>query len=925
MGGMRVTASCRRACLTLGAFAVLAGGFQAGASCGPVLDDILNCIVLDGRTASRDEARHCGIEPTRPVGQTFVTGDGVGKVFRIAVWQAFWHETWQADEVLVMTLWDSPYKRTAYGRCGIPYARRMWEGAVPMFTLDARVEPSRRYYFELTVEVQPLRPATLPRGWVLSGKRPGFADGDGKLDGVGIAKDDYADGCAYVGGEAQDFDLWFQVHARKHRDRDGLYREAFDRFDLSYPPLRPLREAVEARDWERATAALVRHFEGRGDLVPPDRQPPRYDPEYDTREADLACEHEVLLADGTTVDLGPEWNHFALWPERGGVGLTRSGLRKALAAAYEHTGNEKYARAFDDMLAHLFVQCPSPIRAGAYGPDGTIPAALPPGIAGGPMWSGLSIGARMGHGFAYYARLVDSPCFTPDVRAAFIINLGEMAEVLERMKGGGNWETQMADSLFDFGLTYPEFRGAKARVEQGLATLVRNALSTVHADGTLQEPSINYHTLVMGRYASVIERARALKLAVPDEMVKLTERMYEFVMYSALPDGMLPLWGDANPPMSTNTLAEGAELFRRQDFRFAASGGKEGTPPRLTSVGFPDGGFYYMRTGWRPDSDYMAIRCGPYGSHGHQDTLSLIACARGRLALIDPGVYTYGTPECQELTETRSHNTVTVDDRNAAAGKADGWVTSERFDFFAGHSEGYRGLTDVHHHRRVWFLKPFEGHPALWVVLDDVTGAGEHEAVLRYRFAPLAAHHDAEDLRAWTTGKGGNLLVAVLERGRARMEPGDGIAAAGWEKLTRVPVASFRERGQLPIAFTSVLVPFEGSAPAACDGTLIAVRPESEGARAVWATSGDEAALVVAGGLNAFEAAPTELAFALPDGRPTAVRAAGGALRFVRQADRWQARNLHGVRVQSVSLGGQALFSAGQAKDSIDLSLGGSQ
>ncbi len=36
----------------------------------------------------------------------------------------------------------------------------------------------------------------------------------------------------------------------------------------------------------------------------------------------------------------------------------------------------------------------------------------------------------MAHGFAYYAWFVSSPNFTPDVRAAFIINLGEMADVL---------------------------------------------------------------------------------------------------------------------------------------------------------------------------------------------------------------------------------------------------------------------------------------------------------------------------------------------------------------------------------------------------------------------------------------------------------------------------------------------------------------
>lgn len=92
-----------------------------------------------------------------------------------------------------------------------------------------------------------------------------------------------------------------------------------------------------------------------------------------------------LLYVGTTVDLIPYWNHYAFWPERGGVGLTQVGLRKCLAYAYANTGNEKYAKAFNDMLFHLFLHCPSPFWAGVFRRDEVIPAALPPGLAGGSM------------------------------------------------------------------------------------------------------------------------------------------------------------------------------------------------------------------------------------------------------------------------------------------------------------------------------------------------------------------------------------------------------------------------------------------------------------------------------------------------------------------------------------------------------------
>ncbi|MBM3476046.1 MAG: hypothetical protein FJX75_22480 [Armatimonadetes bacterium] len=873
------------------------------ADAGPRLDDLLNAPFLDAHSPKRDESRHATVEPGSSVGQTFVTGPEVECVFEIAVWQAFWHETWQPDESLVMTLWNGPEKRVALGRCAIPYARRMWEQAVPIFHLDARVAPSHAYYFELTVETEPLRPAEIPREWVLAGKRPGFADGDGRLVGIGIAKEDYPPGQAFVGGQPQDFDLWFAIHARRPIDRDALYSEAFGRFDLDYPKLRRVKAAVRKRDWDVAVDALIAHFESRPDLIPPDRERPIFDPAFDTREADLAAEHKVPLPDGATVDLGPQWSHYTLWPEQGGVGLTRGGLRKPLAAGYQHTGNEKYARAFDDMLAHLFVEHPSPIRAGVYGPDEQIPAALPTGLAGGSMWSGLSIAARMGHGFAYYRRFLDSPYFTHDVRAAFIINLGEMAEVLERQKGGGNWETQMANSLFDFGLTYPEFKGARRWAEQGFGTVVQNALSTVRPDGCLQEPTINYHAFVMGMYVGVIERARALKLPIPDEMLRLVEKMHEYVMYSALPDGSLPLWGDANPPTTPDALKGAAALFSRDDFRFVGTRGKEGKPPEKTSIGFPDGGFYYMRSGWEPDAQYMAIRCGPHGSHGHSDPLSLIVSAFGRLTLIDPGVYIYGTPECAELSRTRSHNTVTVDDADVAGAECDAWVTSERFSYFAGHHGALKG---VRHDRRVWFLKPFATHPALWLVLDDVTGEGEHTAALRYRFAPGSVASDAEDLSVQTTGDGPGLLIRVAPQGATKLSVGEGIAAASWEALTNVPTAAFEQRGPLPMTFSSLLVPFATAPPA---NTHIETLP---GARAVWVVVGDEA--VVA--LTSDGAVPVSVA--LPDGRSLSATAAALAICFTRSTDGWRRASLHGVRVQSASLAGEKLFAAEAPQEVVD-------
>ncbi|HPU25849.1 MAG TPA: alginate lyase family protein [Phycisphaerae bacterium] len=910
---------------------------SAGLAAPRPLDIYLNTIQLDAHTDKRVEDEFLQVGRDKPLGQTFRTGPKVEKIYRIAIWQAFWNESWHPDEVLVMTLWDSPAKRHACGRFAIPYFQRMWEGAIPMFTLDARVEPDREYYFELTVETESLRPAEVPTEWLLTKTRPGFAGGDAFLDGIGKSSDDYAAGQAYVGGEPQDFDVWFHVHVRKQVDRDELYRQAFNRLDLDYPPLAKVRELVEAKRWDDAVAELVRYFETqRTDLVVPEKRQFQFDPTYDTREADLASIQQVWVhEDGSIVNMAPYWNYYALWPQRGGVGLTRGGLRKPLGEAYAKTGNEKYARAFNEMLADFYVSLPSPALNGAYGPDEPIPAALPAGTPGGSMWSALSVGARILHGFHYYSIFADSPFFTQDVRAKWIFNMGELADVLERQKGGGNWETQMADALFQFGVTYPEFKKARERAERGLATLIENAKRTVYPDGALHEPTVNYHGLVLNRYSKVIQQVRDSHvegLEVPEEMVRLTEKMFEYLMYATLPDGTLPIWGDSNHPTRPDFLERGARMYDRQDFLYVYSNGKQGSPPQEKSYAFPHGGYYYMRNDWSRQSNYMGFRCGPHGSHGHLDPLSIVVAAYGRTVLIDPGIHTYGTPEARELTSTRSHNTVTVDDLDSRSAKANAWVTTPGFDFVAGTNSGYRGLEDVRHHRRVWFLKSVKSAPDLWLVLDDVTGTGEHEVALRYRFAPLEMTHDPDCGCVWTTEDAANLYIHVTSQPAAKLEMGKGIAVwAEVEKrndrgelllgdLRQVPLATYRVKARLPLAMTSTLSPSRTRDPMAWHEQLLVCEPSAPDSRAIWLERDNDAVLAACNRLEAFDGPAEPMQVTLPDGRQLRADAVAVALRFHKSGGNWTPTTLHGVRAGEITLAGERLHDA-IVEDAVDIVL----
>jgi hypothetical protein len=135
----------------------------------------------------------------------------------------------------------------------------------------------------------------------------------------------------------------------------------------------------------------------------------------------------------------------------------------------------------------------------------------------------------------------------------------------------------------------------------------------------------------------------------------------------------------------------------------------------------------------------LFIDAGPQGAltagHGHADALSIQLITAGRPVLIDPGTYCYVCPERNRFRGTAAHNTLQVDGRDQA--QTDGpfawtklpetivnhWRTSDSFDFFAGHHNGY---APVIHHRSVFGLKN-----KFWLVRDHVTeprpsGSGHH-------------------------------------------------------------------------------------------------------------------------------------------------------------------------------------------------------
>ncbi|MDH7602815.1 MAG: heparinase II/III family protein [Armatimonadota bacterium] len=749
---------------------------------GNFLDEYLHTIQIDQQSPWRaaDKAAEF-LRAPHLFGQTFVTGPKVEEIYQIAIHVPYVNPNWSEGTSLVMTLYDSPAKTKKLAEFAMRYEWRCWEDMVMVFPMKAEAQPNTQYYFELSAE-----------------------GGEGVIGPILKAGGDYPNGTAYIDGKPQDFDFAFQVYVHNQWDRDKAYAEAFSMFDLNYPGMEQVRAAVERKDWEAAAKALVAHFESRKAFREIVNQPkPSQVP--DLTLAELAADTKIRDADGNILSLGPNWNHLKWWPTRGGVGLTREGIRKYLALGYSVTKDPKYARAWNEMLKAVLKDLPSPIKAGVIPPDAKdIPPINAGGIAGGSMWSGLALGARLAHEFYYYAAFVEAPEFTWDVRAAFIINLGDMADVLAKQKGGGNWATQMYNHLFYFATEFPEFARSKQYAELAFNGLLQNMRETLLPDGPIGE-SAGYQMLVHNQYLDILDRADALKIQIPEDVKARIERALEFHMYTVTPDGFRPAFGDALGDKPLELLKRGAQRFGREDMLWVATQGKQGNPPGKTSVEFPYSKYYVMRSSWNPDALYMCIKNGRYTAHGHFDSLGFELHAYGNPLIVDPGIYIYGTPDAQKLVSTQSHSTISVDGANLQnGGGPNQFFAAKTIDYFSGIGPEYQGLhPTIRLARSVAFLKP-----DYWIISDVVDGSGKHTVDSRFHFSDTHAALDQQSGIARTTKpKGGNLLIIPVGKQVATSKLESGFTAFVHEKKEPALILCRSAEVELPFAAQNILYP----------------------------------------------------------------------------------------------------------------------
>lgn len=266
-------------------------------------------------------------------------------------------------------------------------------------------------------------------------------------------------------------------------------------------------------------------------------------------------------------------------------------------------------------------------------------------------------------------------------------------------------------------------------------------------------------------------------MEIPETFYQILEKAAEVDVKLMMPNGCVPDINDGNWKESAELLEPKMELFpENRVFQYVVSHGREGEKPSYDSCVLPYSGFAVFRSGWEAMDTWGLFDGAPFGTgHQHEDKLSFLMYAGGKLLLTEGGNYAYDTSEMRKyVLSTRAHNTIRVDGMDQNRRKEYAWKEEEiqkkanlkthlskEVDYAeSSYEEGY-GETldrDTVHNRSVYFVKKMEGTVPFFIIVDRMYGQKERNYELLW--------HMNEDWAKIEKGKvvGKDLTIVSAEK-----------------------------------------------------------------------------------------------------------------------------------------------------------------
>ncbi len=400
----------------------------------------------------------------------------------------------------------------------------------------------------------------------------------------------------------------------------------------------------------------------------------------------------------------PTGNGYREWTWQ----LSRHHEWRCLAKCYRETGDERYANTYVKFLMSWCEQ--------AVCPETTGNAHV--------CWRTIECGIRMTKIWHYaFHAFYKSPAFTDHVMTTYMKSIWEHTYQLLNYATSHNWLIMEMAGLSHIGMIYRWFKDCDMWVAHAFRRLDEEIDNQFYPDSFQFELTTGYHGVVLENYKYVINSSRIFGYPLPENLINNLQRGYEMYIKLCEPDLKTPALNDGSRAGAVYELSNALNFFpEREDFKYFATGRKEGKEPEYKSVAMPYSGMAAMRTGWGPDDMFLFMESAPYGkAHQHEDKLNVLMYAYGKDVLPDTGSYAYDTSDMRRFVlDTQSHNCAMVDDLPQRRRKGYKWnpedITKKsnlRWGFTddvdtaeGTYDEGFgEELVKVTHNRKVIFFK----------------------------------------------------------------------------------------------------------------------------------------------------------------------------------------------------------------------------
>lgn len=518
-----------------------------------------------------------------------------------------------------------------------------------------------------------------------------------------------------------------------------------DCLNLDYEGMEDVKKAVETQNYEMAKKAMAEYI--RKTLEPerllsiPYEEPEnvyKYPDESDAEACNRVKDH-VMISVGVPCDYGknqkidwranPTYNQYKEWTWQ----LNRHHELKMLAHEYNRTKNMKWAKLAAELFESWVKQAVYPGDVIGYATD---------------CWRTIECGIRMGANWPYVLfTFFNTEPFTDDVLIHWYKSVWEHGHRLFHHSTQGNWLIMEMNGLAQIGILYPQFQQSSLWLETAFTRLSQELDRQIYPDGFQYELSTGYHDVVINNYQRLFEVAKAFDIPIPNEMLDKLALACEIDVKLMMPNGRLPDINDGKNEKSRDLLLPKSRMLpNNQKIRYIITAGQEGEAPDYCSINLPYSGFAVMRNGWKKDSIWALFDGAPFGrAHQHEDKLSLLVYAGGRLLITEGGNYAYDDSEMRKyVLSSRSHNTVRVDgmgqnrrkdytwkDEDIKKKSDMAWKAGEEFDYAKStYAEGYgpNAVRGVLHNRSVYFVKkPENGLQPFFLVVDRMFSDISHE------------------------------------------------------------------------------------------------------------------------------------------------------------------------------------------------------